>query len=81
MNLQYVSILANCWLALFIYFIFYFSSKTIFCVQMTDKATCFRFLDVEPDELINDILIVYEPSHGKTNNLHRRKQRCRSASQ
>ena len=29
---------------------------------------------------LNFIVLLYEPPHGKTNNLHRRKQRRRSAS-
>ena len=34
---------------------------------------CFRFA--------YHLMFIYEPPHGKTNNLHRRKQRRRSASQ
>ena len=73
----------------------YLLEKSRICVQSPEERNYhifYRMCAGAPEELRKNLMlespdnfyvsfVAYEPPHEKTNNLHRRKQRCRSASQ
>ena len=55
-------------------------SPCVFNSAIAPAVVVSRVFNFWSKDLLRDWNIKYEPPHGKTNNLHRRKQRRRSAS-